>query len=290
MDTQVKETTISLMEYVRALENKDSFARGRQVRAILEDLEIEPFIQECRIPRIKNIVVDYHQSPAKKSLIFSAHYDAVRGSPAANDNASGVAVLLGLCQRLRNLSLPVPVKIVFFDREESWLRTPFIRLGLLGSIYYVLKTGISHIGAVYNIEFCGRGDFLAVWPIKKNEQLLAAVRRVEKAAVRLNLKWKLAPIPWLFMSSDHLSFRLRGLSNSITISLMPSSQLKELESLVSNLNLIRLLKRNRLELPEVLSVIHTAGDSSSNLSEYSLRLMLDLLLEIIRGYDASQPD
>jgi aminopeptidase YwaD len=55
----------------------------------------------CRWPKIKNIIVDFlPQEPGKKRL-FSAHFDAVKGSSGANDNASGAAVLLGLCLMLK---------------------------------------------------------------------------------------------------------------------------------------------------------------------------------------------
>ncbi|GAB4352758.1 MAG: hypothetical protein Kow0060_02830 [Methylohalobius crimeensis] len=39
-------------------------------------------------------------------LVVGAHYDSVLGCPGANDNGSGVAVLLELCRLLQSLSLP----------------------------------------------------------------------------------------------------------------------------------------------------------------------------------------
>ena len=274
-----------MIEHVRTLENKNSLARGRHVQAALEALGIEATIQECRHPQIKNIIVDFSLNPEEKQLLFSAHYDVVKGSPAANDNASGVAVLLGLCQELKHVR--APVRVVFFDREEAWLRTPVLRLGLLGSLYYALKSDLHNIAAVYNLEFCGLGEFLAVWPIKKNEENLPAVKLVERAATQLKLGLKLAHIPWLLLSSDHLSFRLRGMSNSLTLSLLPAAQVPVLERLISGLSLPGLLFGRSPVLPEPLSFIHTAKDTSSRLSEDSLRLMLSLLLELIQSYNPS---
>ena len=270
------------MEYIRALENKDNRARAEQVLAALAALGIRPAIQECPWPRVTNIVVDFAPQSAEKQLLFSAHYDVVKTSPGANDNASGVAVLLGLCHELRYGR--VPVRVVFFDREEAWLRTRMLRLGLLGSLYYAGKTNLRSIGAVYNLEFCGSGDFLAIWPIKARETELPALREVEKAASRLALPFKSVHIPWPFLSSDHLSFRLRGFANALTMSLLPRSQVPALERLLSRVSLSRLLAGRRPALPEPLSFIHSDKDTSSKLSENSLRLMLSLLLELIQSY------
>lgn len=168
MDNQDKKESLSLLEYVRALEGKDNIARGKQVQSALESLGIESVVQQCHHPRIKNIIIDFSPSSKEKRLIFSAHYDAVRSCPGANDNASGVAVLLGLCRELKQQQ--VPIRVIFFDREEAWLRTPLVRLGLLGSLYYVLKNNLRNISAVYNLEFCGVGEFLAVWPVKSYEK------------------------------------------------------------------------------------------------------------------------
>jgi len=273
---------VRLIEYVRALENRDSLARGKEVLAALAGLGIEPAIQECRRPQLRNIVVDFSPKSEATRLLFSAHYDVVKGSPGANDNASGVAVLLGLCGELKHRL--APVRIVFFDREEAWLRTPILRLGLLGSLYYVSKTNLRSIAAVYNLEFCGLGDFLGVWPIRGKETNLPALRVVEKAASRLALPSKSAHIPWLFLSSDHLSFRLKGIPNAVTLSLLPTSQSPVLENLLASLSLVRLLAGRRPVLPEPLCFIHSDKDTSSHLNESSLKLMLSLLLEVIQGY------
>jgi len=272
-----------LMGYVEALENKSNAARGEAVESALEALGINAEIQEWRFPRTKNLVVDFSPESKERRLLFSAHYDAVKNCPGANDNASSVAVLLGLCQYLR--AAQAPVRVVFFDREEAWFRTPFIRLGLLGSLYYVLKNGKQNIEAVYNLEFCGLGDSLSIWPVKEKGENIPAVRNAEKAAAKLNLNVKPAHVPLFLLSSDHLSFRLRGISNSVTLSLLPAGQLPVLEQFVSSLSISRIISGHRPIMPGVLSHVHKASDDSSRLSEGSLRLMLSLLVEIIRNYD-----
>ena len=61
-------------------------------------------------------------------LIVAAHYDTVPGSPGADDNASAVAVLLSVAQRIKRTSLSRPVHFIAFCLEEE---------DLLGSRAYV---------------------------------------------------------------------------------------------------------------------------------------------------------
>lgn len=63
-------------------------------------------------------------------ILIAAHYDGVPGSPGADDNASGVAVLLELARIFAKQPTKYPLRLVAFDMEES---------GCLGSADYVAK-------------------------------------------------------------------------------------------------------------------------------------------------------
>lgn len=63
-------------------------------------------------------------------LILAAHYDTVSTSPGADDNASGVAVMLEAARLLGGLSLSVPFGFIGFAQEEQ---------DCLGSSQYALK-------------------------------------------------------------------------------------------------------------------------------------------------------
>jgi aminopeptidase YwaD len=52
-------------------------------------------------------------------LLIGAHYDTVSGSPGADDNASGLVVLLELAFRLRVQPLARPILLVAFCLEEQ---------------------------------------------------------------------------------------------------------------------------------------------------------------------------
>lgn len=274
------ENPARLIDYVNALQNNNRQDRLKILIDALEALDVRPVIQKSRRLGVVNLIVDFSDRSGEKPVIYSAHYDAVRDRPGANDNASGVAVLLGLCREIKQFALPV--RVVFFDREEAWLRTPLLKMGLLGSLYYAFKTDLKNIKAVCNLEFCGNGDFLAIWPVKTKERGLPLLQEIRKAACEIDLLFKSIHIPWPYMSSDHLSFRLMGFENALTLSLIPDQQVPVLEKMVQNIGLKGYFPR-RQAIPEPLSVIHSQDDTSDRLSEESLQLMLALLLQMIRN-------
>lgn len=66
-------------------------------------------------------------NPEAGVILLAAHYDTVPNSPGADDNASGVAVVLEIARLLTQKNTPRSLKIVFFDQEE---------VGLLGSFAF----------------------------------------------------------------------------------------------------------------------------------------------------------
>ncbi|MCU0541544.1 MAG: M28 family peptidase [Oscillatoriaceae cyanobacterium Prado104] len=51
-------------------------------------------------------------------IVIGAHYDSVPGTPGADDNATGVAVLLELAAEFASKTVKYPVQLVAFDMEE----------------------------------------------------------------------------------------------------------------------------------------------------------------------------
>jgi len=79
---------------------------------------------------------------AAAPLILAAHYDTVSGSPGADDNASGLAVLLEVARRLKQRTLTRPVQFVAFCLEEEDL------LGSRAYVTHLTKTAQSVYGAI----------------------------------------------------------------------------------------------------------------------------------------------
>lgn len=59
------------------------------------------------------------QGPERPPLLIGAHYDTVSGSPGADDNASGLVVLLEVAARLQARPLARPIWLVAFCLEEQ---------------------------------------------------------------------------------------------------------------------------------------------------------------------------
>ncbi|MFN6562385.1 MAG: M20/M25/M40 family metallo-hydrolase [Nostoc sp. ChiSLP01] len=84
---------------------------------------------------------------AAKAILVGAHYDTVASSPGADDNASGVAVMLEVARLLGSRPTPRTLQLAFFDREEA---------GLLGSQAFVAKKArLENLGGAIVMDMVG---------------------------------------------------------------------------------------------------------------------------------------
>jgi len=80
-----------------------------------------------------NIAVELRGSSRPEEIVVvGAHYDSVNGSPAANDNGSGVAALLTLARTLATSNPQRTLRFVAFTNEEQ----PYFQSDLMGSYVY----------------------------------------------------------------------------------------------------------------------------------------------------------
>ncbi len=86
-------------------------------------------------------------------LLLGAHYDSVLGSPGADDNGSGVAVLLELARLLKPLVLARTVRLVAFVNEEP----PFFFTSMQGSFKYAQRARVrgDNIRLMLSLETMG---------------------------------------------------------------------------------------------------------------------------------------
>jgi len=73
---------------------------------------------------------NYQSTEELAPILISAHYDAVPGCPGADDDGTGIAVLLEIAREFAAKPLKYPVRLVAFDMEE---------MGLFGSENYAEK-------------------------------------------------------------------------------------------------------------------------------------------------------
>jgi hypothetical protein len=115
-------------------------------------------------------------APAAGSILMAAHYDTVPTSPGADDNASGVAVVLEVARLFGSRPTPRTLQLALFDQEE---------VGLHGSRAFVANAAhLENLRGVIVLDMVGfacytagcqkypaglpitpptdRGDFLAV--------------------------------------------------------------------------------------------------------------------------------
>lgn len=86
-------------------------------------------------------------------IVIGAHYDTVEGSPGADDNASGVAVLLILAERFAGRSQERTIRWVAFCNEEP----PWFQSENMGSVRYAaeLKREGVPVAAMISLESLG---------------------------------------------------------------------------------------------------------------------------------------
>lgn len=128
-------------------------------------------------------------------LIIGAHYDGEKGFPAANDNGSGLSVLLELARVLKKLPSDTEIRFVAFDAEET---------GLNGSKAYVktLKDEQENIVGMINFDMLGAakakefGVYTAEDKTNYLTDILKACPDFDEVAFRRHM----------FGMSDHMSF------------------------------------------------------------------------------------
>jgi Zn-dependent M28 family amino/carboxypeptidase len=164
-------------------------------------------------------------------LIVGAHYDTVEGTPGADDNASGVAVLLELARLHAETRFRKTVRFVAFTLEEP----PFFRSRQMGSRVYArsLKERGEQVEAMLCLEMVGyysqekgsqsfpffwlrwlyptTGNFITVVSNSDSEPLQMQVRDALKANMALPVETFTGP--WWIAGvdlSDHGSFWKEG--------------------------------------------------------------------------------
>jgi len=111
-------------------------------------VESDPFRYRGR--NYRNILA---RTPARRAplVILGAHFDSVEGSPGADDNASGVAVLLESARLLSAMSLKSEVLFCAFNLEE---------LNMIGSSHLAkrLKSEGAKVAGMVSLEMLGYTD------------------------------------------------------------------------------------------------------------------------------------
>ena len=115
-------------------------------------VERQPFVFDGNT--YHNIIAELKGGASPETLlIVGAHYDSVRTTPGADDNASGVAGLLGLARELANARMERTIRFVAFALEE-W---PVYRSSNMASYHYAksLKEKNARVDGMICLEMIG---------------------------------------------------------------------------------------------------------------------------------------
>lgn len=268
-----------LFRWVRGIEGKDPEGRRSFVKETLGKIGVRPKTIPFSVQRFRrgkpytisgeNIVVS--MGKGARNIVVGAHLDAVPGSPGANDNGGGVAVILGLIQSMKNERWNHRIDFCFFDKEEDWL---------IGSGEFVrtYKDSLAHL-AMINLDVEGTGEEVYVGPVGEGDDdvLMPLVRQ---AAAKTGLPLKEHP---LYPPSDHLSFANRRLEN-ISISIVPRGDAELLSEMA-----LRGWKADSTRMPKVLEIMHTPEDKSDHVSPKALKMSFDFTRTLLTLLNEPKP-
>ena len=97
--------------------NKEKTAAANYIRKTLESFG---YVVQSTEGVSKNLMADLKGSKTPNRIfILAAHYDTVKNTPGADDNASSVAGMLEIARLLARTSLASTVRFVAFDNEEK---------------------------------------------------------------------------------------------------------------------------------------------------------------------------
>jgi hypothetical protein len=182
-----------------------------------------------------NVCVELRgSSEPEQVVVVGAHYDTARGTPGADDNASGVAAIIALARRVS--ALPVrpsrTIRFVAFGTEEP----PHIRTPNMGSYHYAraCRERNDNIVAMLSLDMIGYfsdapgsqrspvkdahyptvGNFIAFAGHSDDRSLILGAQQAFNQAVPMSAQVmvvpamiaKRAPMPLGANSSDQWSF------------------------------------------------------------------------------------
>ena len=133
-----------------------SRADGRRLLELMDEADVESTVsvEPIHLPS-RNVIAERPGSTESgETVIVGAHYDTTPDTQGANDNGSGLSVLMTIAELTADTEYPFAVRFVLFGSEE---------IGLFGSRHYVDTMSESEIAdtlAMFNFDVPGSGDRL----------------------------------------------------------------------------------------------------------------------------------
>jgi Zn-dependent M28 family amino/carboxypeptidase len=209
-------------------------AASKYLQTRFAEIGYEPSLQtyQAKGHEVSNIYAIKPSSTGDgEVLVIGAHYDSQYSNPGADDNASGVAVLLALMKSLKSASLKRNIHFVCFVNEElphshspdmgAWRYAKFVselKVPVLGMIslesvgYFDSAKGSQRYPFKFlELMYPDSGDFIAVVGNLKSHTLVSSI--TEAFHTSSPLKTEGAVLPQFIRDigrSDHAPFWQRG--------------------------------------------------------------------------------
>lgn len=260
---------------VKKLEYKSNKQRRDMIIELLKNKKIKYKLEGYRFfgNKGKNIIIEFGNG--KKYSIASAHYDVVSRSPGANDDASAMAVLLKVIDKLNRIKIKNKIKIIFFDQEE---------IGRFGSRSYIEKYGLKNLIGIYNLELVGMGDIIGLWPITNFNKDSYILKIIEKVTKEKNIYTeRIGQLPAFY--GDDLSFREAGFEHSLCISVAYKKDKEKIKKFVKSPIPYILLRYYLGLIPKMFKLYHSPNDKSEYLNESAMEMTADVLTKSLINLD-----
>lgn len=228
-----------------------------------------------------NLIIDLITG-RPQTILLVAHYDKFAGSPGANDDASALAVLIDAGERIADLNTSKNIRMIFFDDEEPtvhWFRP-------LGSTKYVEEFGVEGLHAVIDLEMCGIGDAVGIWPVKGMEER-PMVLQISEMLLRMQINFDYGyQVPGFY--ADYEPFRQAGFLDSYCLTVFDWAE-RDLVRAFSEASHSELVARyvgwktlKQPLVPRLFQHYHTSADRSEFMSEDALAMMSDVVVELVK--------
>jgi aminopeptidase YwaD len=216
----------------------------------------------------ENIVVSFGEENPR--LVVGAHYDSVPNSTGANDNGSGVCILLEITRRLLKTPPSIPIDIVFFDLEE---------LEMLGSRAYLRRVSSAGVRAMVNLDICGVGDTVVISTRKYAEEapFREAIQRVEQSGFSaMQVIEEMPP-------SDDVTFEYNRIP-ALSVSTMPREEIELMADFSVAINRTNMPPG----WPPVLDTMHNRKrDSLDTVESEAMQLALDWTWRLLQAFQGA---
>lgn len=173
--------------------------------------ELHPFSVTVKGKTINSAnVMALKAGASRQEIIVGAHYDSVSVGKGADDNATGVAVILEVAERIRELETPYTIRFILFGAEEA---------GMQGSRYYVGQMTYDQIQntvAMINLDSIAAGDIAYIYGDAGDRGLIRDWALDFASKNGLDLQTQLGENPAYPLGttgdwSDHVAFKEMGI-------------------------------------------------------------------------------